>query len=200
MAVRNGFIYVWEQLASGIEHWDDGISWKPVASDSDFWTSREKTLGNGLLKKTISVPAQGRFHHIVSYYNPWDTINGRLRAPSDDLNLANVEMGAEWGSGLTTPSLPTPHNLLPPKALKVNPLIELGSRASLTMCRHVCPTDIFSLCEALSSFVGVARMKTPTKICCNVNQGIGSHTSCPIGHTGLSSPAGILFGVCRPGN
>lgn len=102
--VRSGYIFIWEQDISAIQHWDDGISWTPLDHDDDFWISRETRLGDGLWRKTISIPAEGRLYHFLSYYNPWDTVNGTLKAPSEDSDLRRMNLRNELASQLTTSS------------------------------------------------------------------------------------------------
>jgi len=117
-AIRSGCIFIWEQDISAVQYWNDGLFWTPIDRDGDFWISDETTTDDGLRKKTLSVPALGRFHHIVSYYNPWDTINGTLEAPSQDLNLERMALRDELASQLTTQSASTNH--FPHSILKVN--------------------------------------------------------------------------------
>ena len=120
-SIRSGYIFIWEQETSGIDPWDDGISWTPIDREGDFWISRETTPGDGLLKKTISIPALGRFHHIVSYYNPWDTVNGNLKVPSEDPNLGNLTLRTDLASQFTMSPSSTKQSRLAQGILKVNP-------------------------------------------------------------------------------
>ena len=120
-SIRSGYIFIWEQETSGIESWDDGISWTHIDREGDFWISRETTSGDGLLKKTISIPALGRFHHVVSYYNPWDTLNGKLKVPSEDANLGNMTLRTDLASQFTMPPSSTKQSRLLRGILKVNP-------------------------------------------------------------------------------
>lgn len=85
--------------------------------DNDFWISRETRLGDGLWRKQISIPALGRFHHFVSYYNPWDTVNGTLKAPSEDSDLRSMNLRDDLALQLTTSYPSTEHCQL----LKVKP-------------------------------------------------------------------------------
>lgn len=119
-AIRSGCIFIWEQDISGVQCWNDGLSWTPIDRDGDFWISGETTTDDGLRKKTVSVPALGRFHHIVSYYNPWDTINGTLKAPSQDLNLECMVLRNELTSQLATQSALTKGYHFPHSILKVS--------------------------------------------------------------------------------
>ena len=92
----------------------------------DLWISRETRLDNGLWRKTITISALGRFHHIVSYFKPWDTVNGTLKAPSEDPDLRSMNLRNELASQLTRSSPSTKHCQL----LKVSPLLNATLRIS----------------------------------------------------------------------
>lgn len=126
-AIRSGYIFIWEQEISAIQHWDDEMSWIPVDHDDDFWISRETRLGDGLWRKTITISALGRFHHFVSYYNPWDTVNGTLKAPSEDSGLRSMTPRNELASQLTISYPSTKHCRL----LKVKPSLSATLRISI---------------------------------------------------------------------
>ena len=119
-SIRSDYIFIWEQETSGIESWVDGMSWTPIGREGDFWISRETIRGDGILKKTISIPALGRFHHLISYYSPWDTLNGNLKAPSEDPNFRNMTLRTNLASQvIMSPSSIKQSRLL--GILKVNP-------------------------------------------------------------------------------
>ena len=118
-AVQSGHIFIWEQETSGVQYWDDGVPWIPIDRDGDFWISRETTTGLDLNKMTISIPAQGRFHHLVSYYDPWGT--GTLKAPSQDPNLGRMTLRPGLASQVTKPSLSTKQKRLLRATIKVKP-------------------------------------------------------------------------------
>ncbi len=42
---------------------------------------------------------------ILSYYNPWETVDGTLKSPSQDLSLRDKTVGTELTSRDTTQSL-----------------------------------------------------------------------------------------------
>jgi len=127
--IRSGYIFIWEQEISAVQYWDDGISWTPVDCDGGFWISRGTNTGDGLMRKAISVPALGRFHHVVSYYDPWDTVNGTLIAPSRDPKLKSMTLRTELASQLTMPSPSTKYSRLLLEILKV----KLSSRITLSI-------------------------------------------------------------------
>ena len=118
-AVQSGHIFIWEQETSGVHYWDDGVPWIPIDRDGDFWISRETTTGRDLNKMTISIPAQGRFYHLVSYYDPWGT--GTLKAPSQDPNLGRMTLRPGLASQVTKPSLSTKQKRLLRATIKVKP-------------------------------------------------------------------------------
>ena len=66
---------------------------------------------------TISIPAQGSFHHLVSYYDPWGT--GTLRAPSRDPKLGRMTLRPELASQVTKPSPLTKQKRLLRATIKV---------------------------------------------------------------------------------
>lgn len=155
--IRSGCVFIYEENASGIKRWTDGVTWSPsrilgnflvyreldkpfppgekkramkknrrpprpgepysrpegsdgqyspTMSTSNFDSNRTPTeverslIGslidsygfkeNGLVKKTMSVTVQGVTHHLVSYYNVQDVINGSLRSPSQTENLQYI--------------------------------------------------------------------------------------------------------------
>lgn len=94
-ACRSGYIFIWEEQISGVKYWNDGLSWTPVNRDGDFWIRRETTTDYGLERKTISIPAQGRFHHLESYEDPWDMT---LERPSQDSRLRDIALNEELTS------------------------------------------------------------------------------------------------------
>lgn len=53
----------------------------------------------GLMKKTISVKYQGTHHHVISYYSLEDVVNGKLKRPSQDPKLADIQPRPELLSG-----------------------------------------------------------------------------------------------------
>jgi len=120
-AIQSGHIFIWKQDISAVQCWDDGTPWTPFDYDSDFSTSRETTTRDGLIRKTISVPALGRFYHVVSYFNPWDSANGSLKMPSQDSDLGSMALRTELASQLTTLSPSTKLSRLPRATLEVKP-------------------------------------------------------------------------------
>lgn len=53
----------------------------------------------GLMKKTISVKYQGTHHHVISYYSLEDVVNGKLKRPSQDPKLTDIQPRPELLSG-----------------------------------------------------------------------------------------------------
>ena len=153
--IKSGHVFIYEEHASGIKRWTDGVSWSPSRILGNFLIYRElekpfppgekkralkkkkspaggiskpdvhsrpglsgfsaasaldtassgkdaerSLIGSlidsypfkneGLVKKTISVTFQGVPHHLVSYYNVNDVMNGRLSTPSKHPNLRNL--------------------------------------------------------------------------------------------------------------
>ncbi|KPM36093.1 hypothetical protein AK830_g10476 [Neonectria ditissima] len=150
--IKSGNVFIYEEHASGIKRWTDGVSWSPSRILGNFLIYRElekpfppgekkralkknkkpqqgitksdiasrpgmgfpsamdpnaggkdserALIGSlidsypfktdGLVKKTISVSFQGVPHHLVSYYNVGDVVNGRLNPPTKHHNLRNV--------------------------------------------------------------------------------------------------------------
>lgn len=103
--VRSGNVFLYEHYSSGIEDWDDRMCWSPKYHDDGFWVSCRTTDANGLRKKTVSIPAQGAFYHLVCYYNPWETVDGTLGPPSRDPDLRDTTVGTELASRQTAQSL-----------------------------------------------------------------------------------------------
>ncbi|KAL6716953.1 Global transcription regulator sge1 [Lecanora helva] len=118
-AIRSGNVFLWEQEISAIQHGDDEMSWINVHHDDDFLISREAKGKDGLWRRTIIIPARGRRYHFVSYYKPWDTVNGTLKAPSEDYDLRSMNLRSELASQLITSKPWTEHCRL----LKVKPSI-----------------------------------------------------------------------------
>ncbi|KAH6603415.1 gti1 pac2 family [Trichoderma cornu-damae] len=138
--ITSGNVFIYEEHASGIKRWTDGVSWSPSRILGNFLIYRElekpfppgekkralkkkkasqginkadsrqnaalaafmdatniakdperSLIGslvdsypfksNGLIKKTISITYQGVPHHLVSYYNIDDVIEGNLLTP-----------------------------------------------------------------------------------------------------------------------
>jgi len=118
-AVRAGCVFIWVQDNSAFQDWEDGLSWDPIEHDGDFWISRQATVGDGFCRKTLSVPALGRFYHIVAYEDPWKIVDGTLKAPSEDPNLQNIQLRDELTSQLTADSEATKDCRYPRAILKV---------------------------------------------------------------------------------
>ncbi|KAF2273179.1 uncharacterized protein EI97DRAFT_162968 [Westerdykella ornata] len=53
----------------------------------------------GLMKKTISVKYQGTHHHVISYYTLEDVVEGKLKRPCEDPNLADIQPRPELLDG-----------------------------------------------------------------------------------------------------
>lgn len=62
-----------------------------VGSLSDSYKFRK----DGLIKKTMSIVVNGVSQHLVSYYNPQDVLENRLRTPSSVPELAGLEISPE---------------------------------------------------------------------------------------------------------
>ncbi|KAI7878756.1 hypothetical protein K492DRAFT_164580 [Lichtheimia hyalospora FSU 10163] len=62
-----------------------------VGSLSDSYKFRK----DGLIKKTMSIVVNGVSQHLVSYYNPQDVLENRLRTPSSVPELASLEISPE---------------------------------------------------------------------------------------------------------
>jgi len=45
-AVQSGHTFIWEQVTTEVQYWNDGISWTSIDRDDDFWISRETTTGH----------------------------------------------------------------------------------------------------------------------------------------------------------
>jgi len=103
--IRSGNVFLYEHGTSGIKDWDDGTRWSPIYHDDGFWVSCQTTDANGLRKKTISISTRRAFYHLVCYYNPWETVDGTLKSPSQDLSLRDTTVGTELASRQTTQSL-----------------------------------------------------------------------------------------------
>ncbi|KAL6704569.1 Gluconate transport-inducing protein required for gluconate-H+ symport [Coniothyrium glycines] len=53
----------------------------------------------GLMKKTISVKYQGTHHHVISYYSLEDVVSGKLKRPSQDPKLTDIQPRPELLNG-----------------------------------------------------------------------------------------------------
>jgi len=137
-ALQSGHIFIWEQEISGVQDWDDGASWTPVCLEDGFWISRKTTVGDGLLKKTIDIPAQGRFHHFVFYCRPWDAVNGTLRSPCEDPCLGSIILRPELASQLANSSSSTKQSRLLRAMIKVKPSPETPSETNRAHNMQTC--------------------------------------------------------------
>lgn len=62
-----------------------------IGSLSDSYKFKE----DGLIKKTMSISVNGVAQHLISYYNPKEVIENRLRLPSTVPELASLEISPE---------------------------------------------------------------------------------------------------------
>ncbi|KAI7906509.1 Gti1/Pac2 family-domain-containing protein [Cokeromyces recurvatus] len=62
-----------------------------IGSLSDSYRFKE----NGLIKKTMSIVLNGVAQHLISYYDPNDVLQEKLRAPSSVPELASLEISPE---------------------------------------------------------------------------------------------------------
>lgn len=62
-----------------------------VGSLSDSYKFRK----DGLIKKTMSIVVNGVSQHLISYYDPKDVLQGKLRTPSSVPELASLEISPE---------------------------------------------------------------------------------------------------------
>ena len=118
-AVQDGYVFIWAQDDSAFEGWHDGLLWVPVERDGEFWISSQATMGDGLLKKTLSVIILGRCYQIESYEDPWKVVDRTLQAPSEDFNLQSITLRDELNSQLTAESQVTKDCRYPRAILKV---------------------------------------------------------------------------------
>jgi hypothetical protein len=159
--IRSGSVFIYEENASGIKRWTDGVPWSPSRILGNFLVYRELTkpfppgekkratkrskrptrpgepyprpnadgtpvspttpgarsdsgldregeralIGSlvdsygfkdgGLVKKTITVQVNGIHHHMVSYYNIEDVLEGRLQLAKADPRLVGVTPRSE---------------------------------------------------------------------------------------------------------
>lgn len=181
--IHSGNIFIYEEGASGIKRWTDGVNWSPsrilgnfliyrelakpfppgekkralkkgkkapvngvskrsqsppsvrasaalgpgpdggmnkdleralVGSLVDSYTFKEK----GLIKKTISIANRNVLHHIVSYYDCDDVIQGRLRQPTES---------PEFAECIPRPELMARQNFRSP--LEPGPFLNIGASA-----------------------------------------------------------------------
>jgi hypothetical protein len=130
--VWSGCIFVWAQDTSAVGCWNDGLCWTPVGRDGDFWISRQKTMDEGLIKKTLSVVAQGCFHHIVSYYNSRSTVKETLKAPSQDMILRDSLHNSTTYS-TSTKGCQFPHPIFKVNLVDDNAEDEMGNYSSTSL-------------------------------------------------------------------
>ena len=160
--IKSGHIFIYEEHASGIKRWTDGVSWSPSRILGNFLIYRELekpfppgekkrankkaapkkagimkptvqpaantnlntaldhgNVGNkdaeraligslidsypfkpdGLIKKTISITYHGVPHHLVSYYNVQEVLQGGMMIPSKDHALTQLNPRWELTNG-----------------------------------------------------------------------------------------------------
>jgi hypothetical protein len=88
--IKSGNVFIYEEHASGIKGWTDGVSWSSSHISGDFLIYQVHSYpskNDRLVKKTISVAYQGILHHLVSYYNVNDATSGGLSSPSENPQL-----------------------------------------------------------------------------------------------------------------
>lgn len=197
-ACRSGCIFIWEEKISGIEYWNDGLSWTSVVRDGHFWIRRETTTDCELERKTISILAQGRLHHVESYEDPWDMT---LQRPSQDSRLRDMTLNKELTSqrkGQYALSRDT-------QCLRVILKVDLSHSITpgpiaLTTFRPVRVQGSFYSCGALSFFFGLV----PMTFCLSSSYDEGLDTGTlafhPVGNIGLNFAAKVSFGACHHRN
>lgn len=128
--VRDGSVFIWAQDALAFQSWQDGLLWNPSEPDGEFWISSHGIMGDGLLRKSLSVLALGRCYQIESYENPWKVVDGTLEWPSEDSNFQSITPRDERTSQLTAESQATMDYRYPRAILKVSK-IPIMTRKSL---------------------------------------------------------------------
>ena len=98
--IRSGDIFVWvlDLDVAAIKHTSDTFSWTSVDKDGDFFVECDERSTNALWRKTISISVQGYTCHFLSYYNPWDTVKGMLKTPSQDSELRTISLRPDLAS------------------------------------------------------------------------------------------------------
>jgi hypothetical protein len=82
-ATISGNLFVWEANRAGFDRWRDGMEW--TLREEDGFEVGKALDGSGLMKKTVSIPACGVIHHMVSYYTAEDAPT--LARPSRSMTL-----------------------------------------------------------------------------------------------------------------
>jgi len=117
---RAGYVFIWAQDDSTLPYWKDRSLWDPSERDGEFWISSQSSMGDGLLRKTLSVLVSGRCYYIVSYEDPWKVADWTLEAPSEDLNFQNITLRDELASQLAAESQATKDCRYPRATLQVS--------------------------------------------------------------------------------
>jgi hypothetical protein len=103
--IRSGCIFVWDEREADMQRWTDGRTWSPSRVLGSFLTYQELTTKrrprklthcykiNGLIKQSFSIcTASNQKLHLISYYSKADVLSGKLKRPSDDLELNKIEI------------------------------------------------------------------------------------------------------------
>ena len=99
LLVRSPCAFIYEENASDIQSWTDGIHWAPVGVCGGFHVEREPGNVNGLFKKTITVNVRG-VHHLVAYHTAANALDETLKTPWQDSDLRIAMLRAELKSKL----------------------------------------------------------------------------------------------------
>lgn len=162
--IQSGSVFAWDEREAGMRRWTDGRTWSPSRVLGSFLTYRELDTKrrprrpsshhspinskasaacsyklNGLIKQSFSIcTATNQKLHLISYYSKSDVLAGRLKQPSHDplMNQINIPKGLypelnplDTSGGHSA----TLHNMRQDSALPNSPcLSQLSSNDSVT--------------------------------------------------------------------
>lgn len=176
--IRSGSVFAWDEREAGMRRWTDGRTWSPSRVLGSFLTYRELDTKrrprrpsstssslplcnntkasaacsykrDGLIKQSFSIcTATNQKLHLISYYSKSDVLAGRLKQPTTDplLNQINVPKGlypelnpldTSGGHSATLHNMISADNNLPS-----SPCLSIDSSPSLSSSPSTCDDDI----------------------------------------------------------
>lgn len=119
--IRSGSVFAWDEREAGMRRWTDGRTWSPSRVLGSFLTYRELDTKrrprrpsssssssllpmskaaaacsykqNGLIKQSFSIcTATNQKLHVISYYSKSDVLAGRLKQPTMDPLLSQINV------------------------------------------------------------------------------------------------------------
>jgi len=106
----SGSIFIYKKNTTGINKWPDELPW--TNNDDHGNMSISYSRSHNLWRKAYTISVQNCRYCVVSYYNPWDAVDGTLKMPSQEPCFRDTTLRTDAVLPLQTTKPTAEHYLL----------------------------------------------------------------------------------------